>query len=124
VFTEEYGQPVNLKMEAEQLRARRDQYKQTLDDVARDLLSERGLSVGANVTTVRDAENRLAQEIETHRQRRTALIMNGRDQAVSPEHLGHVEQLSEERATIIVALEELSAPFHTSHPGYAASSAR
>jgi hypothetical protein len=87
VFTEEYGQLVNLKMEAGQLRARRDQYKQILDDVARDLLSEPGLSVGTNVTTVRDAENRLAQEIATHRQRRTALIKNGRDQAVSPEHL-------------------------------------
>jgi len=107
LFMEEYGQLVDLKMEVERLKARRDQYKQTLDDLARELLSEPGLSIGANVATVRDAEERLAQEIETHRQRRTALIMDGRDQAVSPDHLGHVERLSEERATVMVALDEL-----------------
>jgi hypothetical protein len=107
VFMEEYGQLIQLKMEVDQLRARRDQYKQTLDDLARDLLSEPGLSIGANVTSVRDAEERLAQEIETYRQRRTTLITNGRDQVVSQEHLGHVERLSEERAAIIVELEEL-----------------
>lgn len=107
LFMEEYGQLVELKREAEQLKARRDQYQQTLDDLARELLSEPGLSISVNVTTIRDAEDRLAREIETHRQRRTALIMNGRDQAVSPDHLGHVEQLSEERAAVMVSLEEL-----------------
>lgn len=107
LYTQQYGQLVNLKMDAERLKARRDQFGQTLDSLARDVLSETGLSVGANVTTVRDAEGRLAQEVENLRQRRTALITGARDQVVSPEHRGHVQRLSEERGTIMVALEEL-----------------
>jgi len=107
LFTEEYGQLVKLKMEAERLKARRDQYGQTLDELARDVLSDSELSVGANETTVRNSEGRLVREIEALRQRRVAVIASARDQVVSLEYRGRVEQLSEERATIMVVLEEL-----------------
>ena len=107
LFTEEYGQLVKLKMEAERLKARRDQYGQTLDELARDVLSQPGLSVGANLTTVRDAEARLVREIEALRQSRVSLIAGARDQVLSPEQRGHVERLGEQRATVMVALEEL-----------------
>lgn len=107
IYTEEFGRLVELKMEVERLRARRAQYGQTLDELARDILSEPGLSVGANVTTVRDADARLTQEIVALRERRTALIAGGRDEALPPEHRGRAEQLGEQRATILVTLEEL-----------------
>jgi hypothetical protein len=107
IFTDEYGQLVQLKMKVERLKARRDQYGQTLDELARDVLSEPGLSVGANATTVRDAQARLARQIEDLRERRTSLIIDARDQVVLPEHRSHVEQLGEQRATIVVGLEEL-----------------
>lgn len=107
LFTEEYGRLVTLKMEAERLKARRDQYGQTLDELARDVLSEPGLSVGTNVMTVRDAGDRLARELEALRQRRGASIASGRDQVVPPEQRGHVERLGEARATALVALAEL-----------------
>lgn len=107
LFTEEYGQLVKLKMEVERLKARREEHGQTLSELARDLLSEPGLSVGANITTVHNAAARLVHEIEELRQRRAALIAGARDQVVSPKHLGRVERLSEERAKILVTLEEL-----------------
>jgi len=107
LFTEEYGQLVKLKMETERLKARRDQYGQTLDELARDVLSEPGLSMGANVTTVRDAEGRLAREIEALRHRRVGLISGARDKAISPQNRGHVDRLGQERATLVVALAEL-----------------
>lgn len=107
LFTKEYGQLVKLRMEAERLKARRDQYRQTLDELARDVLSEPGFSVGANETTVRNVDDRIVNEIEELRQRRTLLITNARNRVVSLQNRGHVEQLSEERASILVALEEL-----------------
>lgn len=107
LFTFEYGQLVRLRMESERLRTRRDQYGQTLDELARDLVSEPGLSVGATVTTVRDTVGQLARDIEDLRQRRTALIVAARDKAVSPEQRGQVQRLGEERATVVVALEEV-----------------
>lgn len=107
LFTEEYGQLVKLKMEAERLKARRDQYGQTLDELARDVLSEPGLSVGANVMTVRDAEGRLTREIEALRHSRVGLISGARDKAIPPQNRGHVDRLGQERATLVVALAEL-----------------
>ena len=107
LFTEEYGLLIKLKMEADRLKARREQYGQTLDELARDVLSMPGLTVGASATTVREAEGRIAREIETLRQRRTALITGARDQVFSPERRTHVERLGEARATGVVTLEEL-----------------
>jgi hypothetical protein len=107
LFTEEYGQLVKLKMDSEQLRARRDQYGQTLDELARGVLSEPGLSVGANVTTVRNTESRLVQEIDALRQSRSALIASARDRAIPPEQQSLVVRRGKERANIVVALEEV-----------------
>jgi predicted nucleic acid-binding Zn-ribbon protein len=107
LFTEEYGQLVRLKMMAEQLKARRDHYRQTLDELARDVLSTPGVSLGVSVATIREAEDRLYREIEELRQRRTELIAGARDKVFSPEHRGRVEQMGEERAAFVVGLEEL-----------------
>lgn len=107
LFTKEYGQLIKLKMEVERLKVRRNEYGQTLDELAREVLSEPALSVGANATTIRSAEQRLASEIETLRQHRAALITGARDQAVSPEYRGRVESLSDERAKLLVVFEEL-----------------
>ena len=107
LFTEEYGQLVKLKMESDRLRARRDQYGQTLDELAKDVISEVGLSVGANVTTVSNAEASIAEEIEFLRKQREKILSDGSNHAISPENRGHVSQLAEERASILVKTEDL-----------------
>jgi hypothetical protein len=98
LFTEDYGQLVKLKMEAERLKARRDQYGQTLEELARDVLSEPGLTVGVSVATVQAAQARLSQETEGLRQRRNEFLKEARDRAVQPERRGRIAELGEERA--------------------------
>ena len=107
LFTPEYGQLVQLKADAERLKARREQYAQTLDELARDVLSEPGLTIGANPTTVRQAEQRLAEETTSLRERRTAVIAGARDQVIAPNHLARADQLGQQRAELLVSLEEL-----------------
>lgn len=92
LFSEDYGRLVELKREVEQLKARRSQYEQTLNELARDVLSEPGLSLGANATTVRNAEERLASEIEQLRRRREELITAARDEVFPLERRSHIEQ--------------------------------
>lgn len=106
IFTEDYGQLINRKIEVEQLKARRDQYGLTLNELAREALSEPGLSVDANVQTVRDARERLERELEELRQRRVALLSEARDKVIAPKDSGRVSKLGEERASIVTALEE------------------
>lgn len=107
LFTEEYGRLVKLKTEAERLKARRHQYRQTLDELSRDVLSEPGLRVGATVASVQNAQERLTREIEHLRQNRVGLIVGARDKAIPLEQRGHVEQMGQERANLLVTLEDL-----------------
>jgi DNA repair exonuclease SbcCD ATPase subunit len=106
LFTEDYGQLVKLKMQSEQLKARRDQYGQTLEELARDVLSEPGLTVGISGATVQAAQARLAQEIADLRQRRNDLLLGARDRAVPPEHRSRISELGQRRAETVVKLEE------------------
>ncbi len=107
LYSKEYGRLVALKMQVEELKTRREQFGLTLNELARDVISEPGLSVGVNVVTVRDAEKRITQEMQNLHQRRTASIINARDKAYQPEKRAGVERLGEERATLLVTLEEL-----------------
>lgn len=107
LYTEDYGRLVKLKMDVDRMKARREQYAQTLDELARDLLSSPGLTVGANATTVRDAVGSIARDIENLRQRRTTLIAGTRDKVFSPERRTIVEQLGDARAKGVANLENL-----------------
>ena len=107
LFNDNYARLIELKMEADRLKARREQYGNTLDEIARDLVSNPDMVVGANVTTIGNAQSRLVDEIQTLRQRREALITGARDQVIPQEQRSPVQRLSEERANTVVALEGL-----------------
>ncbi len=107
LFTEDYGKSVKLKMQVERLKARREQYGETLNELAQELVSEPGFSVGATPTTVQNAKKRLLEDVETLRQRRTDLIAKARDQVVPTENQGQIEHISKERAEVLVKLESL-----------------
>lgn len=106
IFTKEYGELVDLKLQAERLKASHEHYGSALDALARDVLSEPGLSVGVSKATVRAAETRISEEIASLRKQRAELLASARDQAVAPHHRGRVTKLAEARAASLVALEE------------------
>lgn len=107
LFTEEYGELIQLKMESDNLRLRREQYGQTLSELAGDLLAEPGLTVGISAATISAAEERLRQDIESMQQRRVQLLSAARERAVPEAQRGHIEQLGERRADSLAELERL-----------------
>ena len=107
VFTEEYGELISLKLQVEHLKASYANYGTALEALARDILSEPGLSVGVSVATVRAAEGRLAEEINSLRTQRSELITSARDKAIAPGGRRRVVELGQERATNTVALQGL-----------------
>lgn len=107
VFTEEYGELVDLKLQAERLKASHEHYGTALEALARDVLTESGFSEGISRATVKAADNRISEEIDLLRARRSELLTQGRDQAVPTESRGRVTQLGKERASYLVGLEEL-----------------
>ncbi|TAZ70704.1 hypothetical protein ELH72_30155 (plasmid) [Rhizobium ruizarguesonis] len=106
IYTIEYGELVGLKLEAEKLKARREQYGHTLDELARDVLAEPGLTVSVTPTTIQAAQGRLGAEIEELRNRRNAILIGGRERAIPSEDRGYVARLGEQRADVLARLEE------------------
>jgi hypothetical protein len=107
LFTEDFGKLIKLKMKVESLRTQREQYGQTLGELARDVLSGSGLSVGVSKTTVDSAQARLSQTIDVLRAKRIMALTNARDKAIPVGQRGRVSQLAERRAEIVGELEDL-----------------
>lgn len=106
IYTHDYGQLVSLKMEAEKLKSRRAQYNQTLDELARDVLGEPGLTVSVTAVTIKAAQDRINSETEELKIQREEILNDGVGRAIPVEHRGHVALLGEKRADLLVKLEE------------------
>ena len=106
LFSEKYGRLVELKMKADKKKARRDQYSDTLNELARDVLSDPGLTVGVNQKSVRSAESRISESIDSLRNRRVSLIAGAKDKVVAPGDQSNVQRLADERASKLVAHEQ------------------
>jgi len=109
VFSDDYGKLVTLKTQIERLKARRDQYHETLNEIAQEIVSDPGLCVAVTPNTVQEADNRLDREIKTLLERRTNLITNASHDAIKPENIDSINSLGEERAKAVVDLERLQA---------------
>jgi DNA repair ATPase RecN len=107
IFNDDYGKLIQLKMESEHLRARRDQYEQTLKELAGDVLTDPTLQSFITEGSVQEAEARLLGELESLRSQRMRVLGAARDQTVAPEYRVRVEQLGQTRAKLIVGLQEL-----------------
>jgi hypothetical protein len=106
LYTEDYALLITKKMEVERLRGRRDQYNETLGDVARDILSEPSVSVTLTMAGVKKARANVRAEIERLRQERVAVIEKARDSAVPPQERSRVSRLAERRAQVITILDK------------------
>lgn len=106
IYTDEYGELVGLRLEAERLKARRDQYGQTLEDLAREVLAEPSLTVSVTPATIAAAQGRLGETTRTLQERRAEILTGASDRALPPEHRGHVARLSEKRAALLVAHQD------------------
>lgn len=108
VFTEDYGLLVNLKLELDRLRARRDQYGQTLGELARDLLADDDITVDVTVATIEAAQARLASQTSLLRGRRVELLTRSSEQAIDLGERIRIAELGEQRAIVATQLEDLA----------------
>ena len=91
----------SLKLEVDRLKARREQYADTLQELAGDLVSEPGLTIGINTATVQGANERLAKDIDELQKRRADLLSGARDRSVPAAQRDHVVELSKLRADVL-----------------------
>lgn len=106
VFTDSYGRLIQLRLQVETLKARREQYNLTLNALGQEVLSDPNLRVAVTPLSVRQAEQRLDVELSELREKRQAAITRGRDKVLPASSMGRVGELSRERASLIVQREE------------------
>jgi hypothetical protein len=106
IFTEKYGRLIEMKMAAEKLKVRREHYGQTLQDFARDVISEPGLTVSVTSATIKTAQQRLVEETAGLRKRRNEVLAKGGELALPAPQRGYITGLGEKRARILVKVEE------------------
>lgn len=106
IYAKEYGQLIERKAEVERLKTRREQYGQTLDELAREVLADSGMTVSVTAGTVKAAQERLAADVNQLRQRRTTMLSEGQERAFNPDQRSHVAQLGNRRADVLADLEE------------------
>lgn len=105
LYTEDYGKLISRKMEVERLRSKRDQYNETLGDVARDVVAQPGLSVSLTLMGVQKAKLQSAQDVEQLRKRRSDVLERARDSALPPQDRSRISRLMQKRAEVIGVLE-------------------
>lgn len=108
IFTDDYGVLVQLKLEVERLKARRDQYKHTLAELAGGLLSDEDVSLVVNALTIAAAKARIANETEVLRQQRVELLSRSAIEALEPGQRSRIVELGELRALISSRIEASS----------------
>ena len=107
IFNDDYGELIRLKLESERLRARRDQYEYTLKELAGDILTDPGLQLAITEAAVQQAQSQLLAQLESLRAERAELLIKARDKAFPPERSSYVERLGQQRAHLLVRLEDL-----------------
>jgi DNA repair exonuclease SbcCD ATPase subunit len=104
VYSEDYGNLVKLRLEAMNLKARRDQYRQTLNDLAIDLLDTDDVSLGVNEMTILGAQGRLSDAIDKLQEERVRVLEEASAKAIPYDRRSRIETLSLARAQNLEAL--------------------
>ncbi|HEY9235232.1 MAG TPA: hypothetical protein VIP08_09385 [Phenylobacterium sp.] len=104
VYSEDYGALVDLRLESMTLRARREQYAQTLNDLAVDLLDAEDVSLGVNEVTISAAQQRLRDSVDKLEAERLRVLTAARTRAIPADQISRVETLSLARANQLEAL--------------------
>lgn len=106
VYADEYGKLVDLRTQVERLKSRREQFGQTLNALARDIISEPELSVTVTVGSVQGARRRLNEQIGDLRRRRIALLSEASLRDRPKESQSHITRLARRRAETLKLVEE------------------
>lgn len=106
IYSEDYGKLVNLKLKSMRLRARREQYSETLNDLAVGLLDSEDAPLGVNETTVTAALKRLRDTVESLQTRRAEVLTVASNTSLPASDRSRVTELGHARAA---ALEEVTA---------------
>ncbi len=108
VYSEDYGVLIKLRLDAMNLKARREQYGQTLNDLATDLLDADDVGLGVNDTTISAAQQRLRNMVGRLQEERMRVLAEASARTIPAAQRSRIEELSHARAQALAVLETVS----------------
>lgn len=105
IFTPEYGRLIELKMKVERLKSRREQYALTLNELAKDLITDASTDATVTEAGVQRAEAGVNAEMTALQQKRAELLSQSKEKNVADNQRNEVDRLAEDRASLLASLE-------------------
>ena len=110
VYSPEYGELISLRMQVEKLKSRRENFGQTMDELASDLIGDKQV-VKVTPVKVQESIQRLTSDIDGLQNERNNILARESKNALPPEKQSYIASLGELRAQALVDLEELRRKF-------------
>ena len=104
IFSDDYGKLIELKLKAMRLRARREQYSETLNELAVDLLDSEDAALGVNEISVAAAQTRLRTQAEGLQARRLEVLTEASNTSLPASSRSRVTELGHLRAAALEAV--------------------
>jgi len=104
VYSEDYGELIRLRLESMRLKGRRENFAQTLSDLAVDLLDADDVSLGVNEATILAAQKRLRDQVGRLQQERIDLLVSASEMTLKSTERSRVSELGHARAAALEAL--------------------
>jgi hypothetical protein len=111
VFSDDYGQLIALKLQADRLAFRREHYISTLNELSRDLLDDGDIQLGVSTATIAAARKRLDQQVAHLRAEREALLFNAAQTGIPADRRSRVAELGHLRADVAARLDQAAKAF-------------
>ncbi len=104
IYSEDYGNLVDLKLRSMQLRARREQYSETLNDLAADFLDSEDVALGVNEATIAASLKRLQEGVVSLQARRLEVLAAAMETSIPSAARSRVSELGHLRADALEAV--------------------
>lgn len=104
LYTEDYEERVRLTTEIQRLKGRRDQFNDTLTDIARDFLDEDPLTLSVTETSLQMTTDVLEKEYETALSDRDTVVSGALDEKIEGAPRAQIIELTERRAKYVAQL--------------------
>lgn len=108
IYGNDYGKLVDLRLQSMRLRARRDQYGETLSELAADLLDSEDAALSVSEATITAALKRLQEGVDTLQARRLEVLAAATQISVPTAARSRVSELGHLRAGALRAITTAS----------------
>jgi len=112
IYTDDYGELIDLRRQVEKLEARKDQYSDTLNDLARDLVDDDNLSVSVTSVSIAKAKAANINKISELEASKESIVNQATSSEIDKSDKSRIETLAKQRSELVLRMEQRQENLH------------